>query len=149
MDRDEQAEEDRRFLEALGRRLRRRRRELVQGNNVVDLAEASGVSHSYISRLERGLIPRPTWAELRGVARGYGFRSLCEMLEGMDSPGDDAMMRALTQHGELVGRFAAIAGGWGWASPEVRALVIATLDALGGQLSAGRQEGVQTDQPGE
>jgi hypothetical protein len=93
VDRDERADEDRRLLEALGRRLRRRRQET--GENVLELAERSGVSHSYISRLERGLIPRPTLAELRGVARGYGFASMCAMLEGMADPGEDAASRAL------------------------------------------------------
>jgi hypothetical protein len=55
----------------------------------------------------------------------------------------------LAQEPELAERFAAIAGGWGWASDDVRTLMLATLDAMAGQLAAGRHAGSSAGDSGK
>ena len=124
-------------LRLLGMRLRAHRKALDLG--VMEIAERAGLSHSYLSRLERGLVPRPTVAELEQAVRGYGFRSLCALIEGDTSTGDDDAGRVLVRHPDLAERFTALAAGWDWAAPAVRDVILATLDALAGQV---RVEGV-------
>ncbi|MDP8923241.1 MAG: helix-turn-helix domain-containing protein [Chloroflexota bacterium] len=121
-------------LEGLGRRLRGRRAEM--GLGLLETTQRTGLSHSYLSRLERGLVPRPTVPELEGVARGYGFRSVVELLEGEGQSVDDATRQVLGRHPELAERFAAISAGWESLGQPVRDFVLATLDGIAGQVRA-------------
>lgn len=133
---DEQAQEERRILEALGRRLRARRNDL--GLTVMQAAERSGLSHSYHSRLERGLIPRPTLLELRKVSRGYGVPLHALIDDSGESP-ESAGVRGLRDAPALARVVGAIAGSWQWAGEDVRAVLLASLEGVANQLDAIRR----------
>ena len=66
----------------LGRRIRRLRR--ARGRTLVELAEAAGLSHPFLSQLERGLA-RPSMASLERIARALGTSQL-ELFAGAEEP---------------------------------------------------------------
>ena len=134
----EAAEEDRPMLDALARRVRQRRQAF--GIGTVELGERARLSHSFISRLERGLVPRPTLSELRRVAEALEYPSLGAFLEGVTQPSPDADdVQIIGRNADLAPRFVALAEVWGSAPPAVQAMVAATLDTLAAQMGAGAQ----------
>ncbi len=114
-------------LVQVGRRMRRRREAL--GLGTVQLGEKAGLSHSYISRLERGLIPRPTLPELSAVARALEMPEQA-LLYGEMAEDDEAGVRQILRNPELQAAFGAIADGVEWAHPDDRKFLIASLQAL-------------------
>ncbi|WP_307807082.1 XRE family transcriptional regulator [Naasia sp. SYSU D00057] len=66
----------------LGRRIRRLR--LDRGMTLVALAEAAGLSHPFLSQLERGLA-RPSMGSLERIARALGTSQL-ELFAGAEEP---------------------------------------------------------------
>ena len=133
---DDRLQQEHRILKALGRRLRARRVDL--GLGVTDVAERAGVSHSYISRIERGLIPRPTLLELRKVATGYGV-PLHALIDDDAEDARSATVRALRDAPALERVVGAIAASWEWAGEDVRAVLLASLEGVAGQLAAIRR----------
>ena len=132
------AEADRPMLEALARRVRQRRAAL--GIGTVEFGERANVSHSYVSRLERGHVPRPTLSELARVAKACGYSGLSALLDDQNEAGADAELQALARNTALAERFKALAIAWDSAPPAVQAMVSATLDALATQMQAGGRE---------
>jgi transcriptional regulator with XRE-family HTH domain len=133
---DERLQHEHRILEALGRRLRARRADLELG--IVELAERAGLSHSYISRIERGRIERPTLFELRKVATGYGL-PLHTLVDDDTDTAESATGRGLRDAPELARVVDQIAASWPWVTEDVRAVMLAGLQAMAMQLEAQRQ----------
>jgi len=72
------------LVRALGARVRRLRR--ARGLTLTRLAAAAGLSHPFLSKLERGLAS-PSMASLAQIARALGTSQL-ELLAGVDGDGD-------------------------------------------------------------
>lgn len=143
----EVADQERVLLEALGKRMRHRRESLRNGTDtdklgIVELAERAGLSHSYVSRLERGLVPRPTLPELAAVARALDI-SPQTLLYGEMAGTDEAELRRILRHDDLRESFADIADGWEWLNPADRTFLAASLKALAERARAATLAGVK------
>lgn len=127
----EVAEQERRMLEDLGRRMRRRRNALsgsgAKGElGIVELGERAGLSHSYVSRLERGLVPRPTLPELAAVARALEMSPQALLYGDMDET-EEADVRRILRHDDLREMFATIAEAWDFLPDRDRQFLLNTL----------------------
>ena len=133
----------------LGRVLRARRERL--GLRMVDVAEQStlpdgtGLSQPVLSRLERGLVPSPTLAQLQAAAKGYRFGSVDHLLEAADLqerlPFEPAweermMFRFITRNPDLAHSFTMIARAWDSLSLDTRLVVAGVIHALADQVTS-------------
>lgn len=124
----DRGEGERDFVKDLGRRVRARRGSL-DGMTLEELSARTGLSLSYLSRMERGLILNIRLPELRAIGRALDV-SLDALIHGREMPGDVGLTRALERHPELQSAFAAIADGFDWMSPDDERFMLATLEAL-------------------
>jgi len=80
-------------LKQLGSRIRDHRRN--RGLTLIELSQKTGLSASYLSRIERG-VTSPSLKSLVLLARTFG-KTIAELFENRDSPSGCPSLRAETQ----------------------------------------------------
>jgi transcriptional regulator with XRE-family HTH domain len=92
----------------LGEMIKQRREQI--GLSQPDAAEKASLSHGYLSRLERGLVPNPKLYDLIALSKALGI-PLGELVLVLDPSGQDALLEDVLNDPELTVLFSQIGRG--------------------------------------
>lgn len=114
-------------VDEIGTRIARRRKEMGLEQN--EVAERSGMSRAYVSRLETGGVKSPKLGDLASVAEALEM-SLDALIYGEAPKTESDIIAILARMPGASAAMSNLARGLQWAEEEDRAFVVGTLEQL-------------------